>query len=235
MTLTWLETTESTNADMLALIAKGEAQEGDWVVAERQTSGRGRLGRRWESPSGNLCATTVVSLRPGDPPATTLAFVAGFALWGSSHVSCAELKWPNDLMVGGRKLAGILLERRSDFVVIGFGLNVACAPEVGGRATARVHDFAEEDVTWLTIFDCLQTQFADALAKWRELGFDHTRRCWESEGPRRGAQLVVALPNAATVSGAYEGLNDEGALRLRLASGRLEVVYAGDVQLVETL
>lgn len=219
---------------MLALIAKGEAQEGDWVIAERQTSGRGRLGRRWESPSGNLCATTAVKLRPTDPPATTIAFVAGFALWGSSHVSCAELKWPNDLVIGTHKLAGILLERVGDFIVIGFGLNVASAPEVFGRATARVHDFADENVTWLTIFDCLQLQFADTLNKWRELGFDYTRRCWESEGPKRGTHLTVALPSGATISGAYDGLTDEGALRLRLASGRLENVYAGDVQLVET-
>ena len=99
-------TTASTNADMIALAASGAA-EGLWLRAIEQTAGRGRLGRDWVSPPGNLYASTLVRLRALDPPAATLAMVAAVALdetlrgWGASPV----IKWPNDLMIDGAKLS----------------------------------------------------------------------------------------------------------------------------------
>src|SRR5436853_1339519 len=106
--------TGSTNDDLASLAREGAA-EGLWLRAERQTGGRGRQGREWHSPAGNLYASTLVRLRPADPPAPTLALVAAVALHevASAFAGGAriEIKWPNDLMVGGAKLSGILLER----------------------------------------------------------------------------------------------------------------------------
>jgi BirA family biotin operon repressor/biotin-[acetyl-CoA-carboxylase] ligase len=142
--------TGSTNADMLELARSG-AVEGLWLRAERQTGGKGRQGRVWASPEGNLYVSTLVRVRPGEPPAATLALVAAVALEetvstflfpgkGRGPVSGRSqldpglrrgtplLKWPNDILIAGAKLSGILLERADDAVVIGFGVNLAHHP-----------------------------------------------------------------------------------------------------------
>src|SRR5687768_16834440 len=105
--------TGSTNDDLASLAREG-APEGSWLRAIRQSGGRGRQGRDWHSPPGNLHASTLVRLRPGDPPAPTLALVAAVALHevASALVVAGveiEIKWPNDLLVAGAKLSGILL------------------------------------------------------------------------------------------------------------------------------
>ena len=132
-----LAETGSTNADLLAL--GRDAREGDWLVARRQTAGRGRAGRQWEDGAGNFMGSTVVVLRPGDPLPQTLALVAGLAtaeaIAAVPRAPDAMLKWPNDLLVDGAKLAGILLERAGETVVIGIGVNLIRAPAVAGRAT----------------------------------------------------------------------------------------------------
>ena len=112
-------------ADLLAI-------EGDWLVALRQDKGKGRHGRTWESLEGNFLGSTLIQLQDGDPPAPALALVAGLALIEAVEVAAPDmammLKWPNDLMLGDAKLAGILLERSGDRVVAGFGVNLAAAP-----------------------------------------------------------------------------------------------------------
>jgi len=122
--------TGSTNADLLAVAATGAA-EGQWLRAERQLAGRGRLGRNWSDGNGNLFASTIVRLRPDDPAAHTLTLVAAIALAEAVSVfapGVATIKWPNDLMVGEAKLSGILLERSGEAVVVGFGVNLASHP-----------------------------------------------------------------------------------------------------------
>jgi BirA family biotin operon repressor/biotin-[acetyl-CoA-carboxylase] ligase len=104
-----------------------------WLRAERQTDGRGRQGRHWHSPAGNLYASTLVRLRPGDPPPATLAMVAAVALHEilSAYAPgrIVLIKWPNDLLVEGRKISGVLLERVEEAVVIGMGVNLASHPQ----------------------------------------------------------------------------------------------------------
>src|SRR5690349_18502921 len=118
--------TGSTNDDVAALAASGAA-EGLWLRAEQQSGGKGRQGRAWRSPPGNLYASTLVRLRSGDPPAPSLALVAAVALHDTATLFAPDgeirIKWPNDLLVGPSKLAGILLERAGEAVVIGFGVN----------------------------------------------------------------------------------------------------------------
>lgn len=132
-------------------------------------------------------------------------------------------------MVGDRKLAGILLERSGHIVVAGFGLNVAHAPEVPGRLTTRTDEWRSDGANVQSIAQQLSLLFADNLARWRAEGFEPFRRLWMSEGPTLGETLKVDLGNGMKIEGAYSGLADDGALKLTLASGKIEFVHAGEV------
>src|SRR5206468_11006236 len=134
-----VESTGSTNAD---IIADESAAEGDWLIALDQQAGRGRQGRTWLSVAGNFYGSTLVQLRSGDPAAQTLSLAAGLALIEAVDVAAPDqpllLKWPNDLMLAGNKLAGILLERSGDRVAVGFGVNLAAAPQLPDREGASL-------------------------------------------------------------------------------------------------
>jgi BirA family transcriptional regulator, biotin operon repressor / biotin---[acetyl-CoA-carboxylase] ligase len=217
---------------MLNLVRDGDVSEGDWLIADMQTSGRGRLGRNWHSQTGNLFASTVVHLRENDPLAHTLSIVAGWAVFCAlGHWVGGTLKWPNDLMFENKKLAGILLERAGESIVIGFGVNVAYAPDIEGRKTACIADW-DDAVSADAVAVELIAEFARCLQLWRSNGFDHIRKLWESEGPMRSDKLRVSLGNGMTVEGYYSGLDEDGGLRLQLASGKIEVIRAGDVEVL---
>ncbi len=219
---------------MIALAASGAA-EGLWLRADRQTAGRGRQGRAWQSPPGNLYASTLVRLRPGDPPPATLALVAAVAL--EEVVSAylghhdAALKWPNDLLLDGAKLSGILLERAGDAIVIGFGVNLAHHPVDLDRP---VTSLAANGVT-PTPDDFVAT-LADALARWigrwRGEGLAPVRDRWMARAHVPGTALTARLPDGSAVDGIFERLDGDGALILRLADGTARVIYAGDVFLI---
>lgn len=225
-----IEATASTNADMLALAAVGEP-EGLWLRAETQTAGRGRQGRDWASPRGNLCASTIVRLRPTDPPAATLAFVASVALaevvaaWtGAERLT---LKWPNDLLLDGAKMSGILLERGGDAVVIGIGVNLAHHPELPGRVTTSLALYGAPDPA--LFLEELASAFARWLARWRGEGLAPVREKWLERAHPKGTALVANLPDGVSVEGLFDGLDVAGALILRLADGSTRVIHAGDV------
>lgn len=215
--------TGSTNADLLELAQSG-VSEGLWLRAERQTGGRGRQGRVWLSPPGNLYASTLIRLRPGDPPAHTLALVAGVAL--HDCVSLGSLKWPNDLLIDGAKVAGILLERTEDAVVIGFGVNIAQAPALD-RPTISLNHF-DHEMNAADLCIRLAQALANRVTAWRA-NFDNIRADWLAVAHPDGTSLSVNLPDGTAVAGAFAGIADDGALRLRLASGAVRVIHAGDV------
>ena len=143
----YISETGSTNADLSARLAAGERiAEGYWLIANCQTAGRGRQGREWFDGAGNFMGSTVVHLHAADPPPGTLALLAALALHEVISVRLqppqwALLKWPNDVMIGAAKLAGILLERVSESVVIGIGVNLAAAPAVADRETIALSAF----------------------------------------------------------------------------------------------
>jgi BirA family biotin operon repressor/biotin-[acetyl-CoA-carboxylase] ligase len=216
--------TGSTNDDVAALAREG-APEGTWLRAGRQTGGKGRQGRAWQSPPGNLYASTLVRLQPGDPPAPTLALVAAVALHETvkRHAPATSIKWPNDLLVGGAKLAGILLERQSDAVVVGIGVNLAHSPEGLDRpATSLAPPVAPDP-----FLDCLAAAFAAWLARWRAEGLAPIRTAWLAAAHPVGTALTTN-----DVHGTFDGLDETGALRLRLEDGGLRVIHAGDVFLL---
>jgi BirA family biotin operon repressor/biotin-[acetyl-CoA-carboxylase] ligase len=220
--------TGSTNDDLAALAREG-ASEGLWLRAERQTGGRGRQGRAWSSPPGNLYASTLVRLRPGDPPAPTLALVAAVALHeaASLYTPGILIKWPNDLLAGGAKLSGILLERADDAVVIGFGVNLAFHPTDIERPATSLAALAGSAPDPDAFLETLADAFARWLGRWRSAGLAPVRRAWLAAAHPVGTALT-----AAGEEGLFDGLDETGALRLRLADGTLRVVHAGDVFLI---
>jgi BirA family biotin operon repressor/biotin-[acetyl-CoA-carboxylase] ligase len=228
--------TGSTSADLLARLAAGERlPEGDWLVADRQTGGRGRQGRSWLDAPGNFMGSTVVHLSPQDPPAASLSFVAALAVYETVLPRIAnphelQLKWPNDVLLGGRKFCGLLLERAGTSVVLGIGVNLAEAPAVADRETRTLADYGPPPSRDAFAAD-LATQFDLELGRWRQYGLDPILTRWLAAAHPVGSALTVHEPNGQRVSGAFDGLEPDGALRLRLADGAARVIHAGDVML----
>lgn len=225
--------TGSTNADMLALAAAGVG-EGAWLRAERQTAGRGRQGRAWNSPVGNFYGSTLVRLRPTDPPAPTLALVTVVALEEAVRVflpAGATIKWPNDLLIDGAKLSGVLLERAGDAVVAGIGVNLAHHPDLPDRpATSLAAQGVAVDAA--TFADVLAESFARWLSRWRGERLEPVRHRWLDRAHPLGTALTARLPDGTAHDGLFDGLTGDGALILRLADGSRHVIHAGDVFLI---
>ncbi|HMP55874.1 MAG TPA: biotin--[acetyl-CoA-carboxylase] ligase [Novosphingobium sp.] len=224
--------TGSTSADLSARLRSGElVREGEWLVADRQTAGRGRQGRDWLDGLGNFMGSTVFHPGPGDPPAHSLALMAGLAVQ-SCVAECLPgetvplLKWPNDLMIGSAKLAGILLEREGEAVVVGIGVNLASAPKLPDRETAALADFAPPPAR-----DAFATRLAEVFAlelqRWRANGLDPLIRRWLAVAHPVGTPLAVS--GEARLSGRFAGLDATGALQLRLADGTTQTINAGEV------
>lgn len=231
--------TGSTNSDLIQRLSLGQPlAEGYWLRAERQSGGRGRLGRQWVSPAGNLYCSTMVYVRPGDPPAHSLSFVTGLAVHDmlvsqlSTAVSPRWLKWPNDIVYDGAKMAGMLLERVGDTVVVGIGVNVVFAPEVEGRATTCIHAANGRNANDpAQVMDYLAPCFARRLARWRSHGMADTLDQWLERAHREGTPLRVSDGVQSGMSGLFAGLEADGSLRLRLPDDRFVVINAGEIRL----
>lgn len=194
-----------------------------------QVSGRGRQGRDWVSVPGNFYGSTLVDLQSEDPPAATLSLVAGLALIEALDVAVPGqplmLKWPNDLMLFGKKLAGILLERSGQRVVLGFGVNLAGAPELSERQAASF----KGEMSPEAFAPLLAGSFARMLALWRTTDTLSLVRAWEHRAHLVGTKLSVHVAADERISGRFAGLDPDGALRLLLDDGSMEIVRAADV------
>jgi BirA family biotin operon repressor/biotin-[acetyl-CoA-carboxylase] ligase len=213
------------------MLADASAVEGDWLVALEQSAGKGRQGRTWVSAAGNFAGSTIVTLRPSDPPPPTLSLAAGLALAEAIDVAIPAqalmLKWPNDLMLLGKKIAGILLERSGDRVAVGFGVNLTSAPALPGREVASLGG----KVTSQAFAPLLAASFARLLGLWRSNESAALARVWLERAHPPGTRLTVHLGKDEVIAGRFAGLDGDGALRLTLDDGSLEVLRAGDVSL----
>lgn len=175
--------------------------------------------------------STLVQLRPADPPAPSLALAAGLALIEAVDIAAPDrgpmLKWPNDLMLGTAKLGGVLLERSGDRVVAGFGVNLARAPKIEGRATADLGGA----IVPQAFAPLLAASFARLLAAWRSAEPTAFARAWLARAHPMGTALTVHLGPDEVVSGSFAGIEPDGALRLDIG-GQIQVVRAGDVNLM---
>ncbi len=232
--------TDSTNIRAHEL-GEGGAAEGTVVIAERQTAGKGRLGRRWESPAGVNLYTSIL-LRPPLPPynAPQLTFLSAVATARSiaEFGPAARVKWPNDVLVGGRKIAGLLNEmsaetERIHYVILGIGVNLNMRaedfpPQLRYPATSLVLERGE--AVDRTAFARVLYRHLDALyLLYLEQGFAPILHAWESHCDLMGRMVEVDL-QGRLLRGRAEGLDENGALLLRLEDGRQEKILAGDVR-----
>ncbi|MEY4556489.1 MAG: hypothetical protein RL093_1608 [Pseudomonadota bacterium] len=235
-----LDQTDSTNAD-----ARRRADAGEtgplWIVARRQTEGRGRRGRQWESQDGNLFSTLLQLTRKSPAEAAQVTFVAALAIadlldaWAPA--SLVTIKWPNDVMLAGQKTSGVLVESGAHetgglWLAVGIGVNLAHAPVGTERpATALVHHL-RGDVTAPPTVEAAAAKLAEAfdvwMTRWETLGFQPILDAWRARTPGLDGPAVARL-GRETVEGTAEGVALDGALRLRLADGSLRLISAGDV------
>ena len=216
----------------MAALALSGAAEGLWLRAERQSAGKGRQGRAWQSPPGNLYASTLVRVRAGEPSPATLALVAAVALDETVRVFGVQptIKWPNDLLVGGAKLSGILLERVGNAVILGFGVNLAHHPDDLDRPATSIAAHASAPDPQL-FAETLAESFARWVARWRD-GIAPVRERWLARAHPVGTALTARLADGSAIDGLFAGLDADGALLLRLADGATRVIHAGDVFLL---
>jgi BirA family transcriptional regulator, biotin operon repressor / biotin---[acetyl-CoA-carboxylase] ligase len=229
------ETLGSTNAEALALVRAGERGP-LWITAASQSAGRGRRGSQWVSPPGNLHATLLLTEPSSPEQAPQLSFVAALALHDAVAVCMPQLgpalkvKWPNDLLVGQAKVAGILIEGESEpgfAVVIGFGVNCAMHPD---DTAYPATDLAACGA--LVVPDALFSELAQAtqkrLGQWnRGQGFAGIRTDWLKRAAGLGETLRVRLPERE-VSGRFRSVDEAGRLLLE-QGGAVTAVTAGEV------
>jgi len=225
----------STSDELAVRLRTGSfVREGDWLIADRQTAGRGRQGRLWEDGAGNFMGSTVVHLGKEGSPPESLALVAALAVQQSvaPHVGSsrqAMLKWPNDVMIDGAKVAGVLLERQGQAVIVGIGVNLASAPMLPDRPAIALGDFgpvpARDEFA-----EILAATFALELERWRTAGLDPILRRWQAAAHPIGARLCLS---ESRLEGTFAGLTADGALQLRAADGTTHVVNAGEVRLAD--
>lgn len=226
---------DSTNSEALRLVRAGERGP-LWIVAREQTAGRGRRGREWISSPDNLAASLLLTETVTAPVAATLGFAASLSVCEACDTLAPgrafTLKWPNDVLANGKKVAGILLESELQgdvlAVIAGFGINLASAPDgmtfpatslaaLGGAATP---DYA---------FARLSDSVAAALEIWQHgQGFGEIRKFWLERAVGVGRPISIRVGDRV-LEGIFETLDEQGRLLLRVADGGLQTISAGDV------
>jgi BirA family biotin operon repressor/biotin-[acetyl-CoA-carboxylase] ligase len=234
----------STNVEAMA-----RARDGDrgsiWFVTSEQTAGRGRRQRAWIAPRGNLASSVLEVLRITPATAATLGFAAGLAMEAALRKVSVEaalragpqplkydLKWPNDVLAGGKKLVGISLDAEAVddhlAVVVGIGTNVVAAPEgtptpAISLAALGVQVGAEE------LFSVLSDSWVDFLGIWDNgRGFGQIRRLWLDRAAGLG-QAVAIKSAGSTIEGTFDTIDEQGCMIVRTGAGQLAPITAGDV------
>ncbi|MCD0446519.1 biotin--[acetyl-CoA-carboxylase] ligase [Glycomyces sp. A-F 0318] len=226
--------TGSTNAD-LAEAARHGAREGRVLIAEEQSAGRGRLDRRWVSPAG-AGLTMSFLLRPALPREQwgTLGLLTAVALEEALKAACgvsAKLKWPNDVLLEGRKVCGILAQAEGGAVVVGTGLNVSLTEEelpVPGGTSLLLAGAAELDREAIAV--AFLTHLAAVYRSWNERGPASVIERWRRNSATLGSHVAVSFPNGRKLSGRAVGIDSEGRLQIDPGGGgAVATVAAGDV------
>jgi BirA family biotin operon repressor/biotin-[acetyl-CoA-carboxylase] ligase len=240
-----LDEIDSTNAE-----ARRRADAGEtgplWITARRQTAGRGRRGRVWETDAGNLAATLLVTTSRPPIDAAKVSFLAAVAVaqvadwWVPERL--VQVKWPNDVMVDGRKLSGILIESGKTpdgrlWLAIGIGINISSSPTAVERPATHLGAHLRPDREGVPappdVLNVLSTHLSNYLVRWesdfddRFMGTD-IFTWWYARGYGLNARCVVRLDNE-TLEGVYEGLDADGVMVLRLDDGSRRLIHAADV------
>ena len=227
----------STNDEARRLAETGEAGP-LWVVADRQTGGRGRRGRFWVSEPGNFFATLLVRAPEPLEACSQLSFVAALAcsdtIASFTPNARVTLKWPNDILLDARKVAGILLESSgreglcAGWVAVGIGINLAHFPEGAAFPAIAVASITGAAPDGDAVLARLDGDWQRWFAIWQKSGFYPLRQAWLARVAGLGDPIVARLGNR-DLEGVFQDLDGDGALILRQADGALVRITAGDV------
>ncbi len=236
---TILAETDSTMAE--AARRACETRGPEWVLALRQTAGRGRRGRAWAMPAGNFAASLLMRPEAAPADAALRSFVAALALRDAFLAAgVAEedvaLKWPNDVLLRGGKVAGILLESRGDgrggvaHLVVGIGVNLAAAPDARDLETGAARPVSLSGETGIGIapeafLDLLAPAFARHEAQMATWGFAPVRRAWLAHAARLGQTITARLPDEQ-ITGRFAEIDEGGNLVLDTAAKRRTIAAA---------
>ncbi|MFG3339418.1 biotin--[acetyl-CoA-carboxylase] ligase [Glycomyces sp. NPDC048151] len=228
-----VQVTGSTNAD-LAAAARHGAPEGKVLIAEEQASGRGRLDRQWISPA-RAGLTMSFLLRPTLPREQwgTLSLLTAVALEEALKAVCGvhpKLKWPNDILLDGRKVCGILAQVEGNAVIVGAGLNVSLTedelpvPEATSLAIAGASTLDRAQIAAAFL-----AHVAAVYATWNEQGPASVIERWRRNSATLGRHVAVSFPNGRNLSGRAVGIDGSGCLEVAAEDGTVETVAAGDI------
>ena len=221
--------------DSTSLEAKRLAQNGEagpvWVTAVRQSAAYGRRQRAWEQQAGDLAATLLFEPKAPLERFGQLSFIAALALANTLEeflpADKIGLKWPNDVLLGGNKCAGILLETIGSRMAIGIGVNIVTAPENLAYETAKLMDYCASPPSPEELGSRIDHHFFEYYDRWLQIGFGPIRDAWQKKAIGLGEKLTVRLPNEE-FSGIFDGVDDTGRLILHSSSGK-RTVAAGEV------
>ncbi len=235
----WFDDIDSTSEE-----AKRRARTGDlgpvWIAARLQSKGRGRLGRSWVSPQGNLFTTLLMPVEGGIEVASRSPFATALAVLDACQPvvegSRLKLKWPNDVRADGHKLCGILIESGKSqgalWLAVGIGLNIQVAPSGTDQETTCLIDLgASPALTPEHMMEGLRAAFEARLIQARD-DFPGLLRDWENAAEGKD-DVIAAGPAHARVEGRFHGLADDGGLILRLPDGQLHTIRTGEVELIK--
>jgi BirA family biotin operon repressor/biotin-[acetyl-CoA-carboxylase] ligase len=235
------ESLDGTNAALKRIVEQeGDVHEGLMLWADTQTEGRGRSGRAWVSPKGNVYTSILVAAPENLARAPDVGFVAAVAVQETildlprhnAPPPKTTCKWPNDVLIEGEKVCGILPEMVSDdskrnWIVLGIGINLNGLTLDPGAYPPTALSLHHIDTTPAHVLTVLTRSLHKWLERWRADGFDAIRTAWMACGPEVGATVAVGLPEGA-VSGTFLGLDDDGAMLLETRKGQRRIL-AGDV------
>ncbi len=230
-----LASVESTQA-MVQQAAQDGEPEGYVLQAFQQTGGKGRSGNQWHSPMGNLYMSFLLRPECDLHKAGELAFVVGvgvsnaFDEYIDSKSSKKQLKWPNDILVNGLKISGILLEGGADnSFIVGVGANILNAPDLA----ISLNSAATQPVYVNKVRDNILDKVGIIYEEWQSNGFSTIRDLWLEQAYGLNEAMTARLPNKK-VKGIFKGIDQVGALQLELANGELKTIHAADVHFDRT-
>lgn len=213
------------------------AGNGLWISAGQQTDGRGRRGREWVSKHGNLYCSLIYDSKEDVRTASQLSFVTSLAVRDAVgeflNIDQIKCKWPNDILVKGKKISGILLEtysrsaNSSIFMIIGIGINIKHHPEIALYDATDINEQTDDEFEAIDVFNALSHKMAYWLKVWHDQDFAKIRKEWLKCCKGLGEMVTVKLPNEQ-LNGRFIGLDDDGALKLDI-NGEIKLIYSGDV------
>jgi BirA family biotin operon repressor/biotin-[acetyl-CoA-carboxylase] ligase len=231
---------ESTNRLAFELASSNQIQNNHVILAKKQTGGKGRYGRVWQSNEGN-CFFSLL-LKPQNKTTaqiSNLSFVAAAAM----NLTIQELspkqeikisnKWPNDILINGKKTAGILLESSSNqnqinFVIIGIGVNLISYPDNALYPATSLENEGFRKILPENLLKNFLEKFADLYQKWQDFGFKPTRNLWLQNAFNLNKEILVNLPNQK-IQGVFKDLDENGNLILELKNGEVKIIASGEI------